>query len=208
MTQPEWSSLLESAANTATHSYSPYVVAVIAVAGTAFGAVLAAGTQMLTTRIARRAQREDLDAGFEHEAEMRLLDERRAVFTSMLRCIRQAQNVTLQCNLHYKRKNAVSSPTEPAVDLPPERTITNTNSDLLGTLAMLSLVSDQATYDIAFALVHDMIDELWDRWSGNSAVHHPTRGATHYALLAQMQLVLGVKDGLAVDPLTGHRIKP
>jgi hypothetical protein len=172
---------------------NPYLLTAIGVAGTLFGAVVAAVTQAVTSRAMRASQAQMLDMQTRHATEQLLREQRREVYAQFIRALDEASG--LGGRREHPEAHADGAPTKEQMD--------QANRKLLKLQRDLDLLATEKVERTAHAVQEYVVTEMYGHDIAGQPLLPRSKGATFAALLSYMREELGVTGGRTVDPETG-----
>lgn len=172
---------------------NPYLLTAIGVAGTIFGAVVAAVTQAVTSRAMRASQAQMLDMQTRHATEQLLREQRREVYAQFIRALDEASE--LEGRRLHPEARADGVPTREEMD--------QANQKLLKLQRDLDLLATEKVERTARAVQEYTVTQMYGYDIAGQPPPPRPKGATFAALLSYMRDELGVTGGRAVDPETG-----
>lgn len=172
---------------------NPYLLTTIGVAGTLFGAVVAAVTQAVTSRAMRASQAQMLDVQTRHATEQLLREQRREVYAQFIRALDEAGK--LRGRRRHPKAHADGVPTKDEMD--------QVNQKLLKLQRDLDLLATEKVERTAGAVRQYIVTQMYGYDIAGQPPPPRPKGATFAALLSYMREELGVTGGRTVDPETG-----
>lgn len=172
---------------------NPYLLTAIGVAGTLFGAVVAAVTQAVTGRATRASQAQMLDMQTRHATEQLLREQRREVYAQFIRALDEADE------LGGRRRH----PEAYSDGVPTKEEMDQANQQILKLERDLDLLATEKVERTAAAVREYSVTQMYGHDIAGQQPPSRPKGATFAALLSYMREELGVTGGRTVDPETG-----
>lgn len=177
---------------------NPYLLTTIGVAGTLFGAIVAAATQAVTSRAMRASKAQILEMQTRHATEQLLREQRREVYAQFIRALDEANE--LGGRRRHPEPHADGAPTKDEMD--------QANRKLLKLQRDLDLLATEKVERTADAVREYIVTQMYGHDVAGQPPPPRPQGVTFVALLSYMREEIGVTGGRTVDPDNGtYRVR-